>query len=340
MKIKSNRIGYGSRRYQPYRARNKYLNYIGAAAGLAGRMAIGYYGGGAITRSRNRGSSGQGVTSQYDRKVVYRKKYMPRGKKRIWKRFVKKTNAVIARNLGTKTVLFNTQLSSTFADNTQQYVVATLYGADGDTDTSVQCGHKDIAQVMFNDPETTGPNLRTAKVSFQSAVMDITMCNLSTVEAGNNTGSLEIDVYDIQYKKAQDALSLNALITSSETNTPTIAGAGTSITMNTRGATPFEFPDLGSRGVQILKKTKYFLSVGQTATYQMRDPGTYYIQRSEFDDADDNFIRRGMTRSLLILAKGVTTVNPAEVLKSLQVGVTRKYSYKVNQNNVDKDQLL
>lgn len=337
--IKSNRIG--DRRYQPYRARNKYLHLIGGAARLAGQLAVNYYGGGTATRTRNRSSSGQGVTSQYDRKVVYRKKYMPRRKKRVWKRFVKKTNAVIARNLGTKTVLFNTQMSSTYADNSQQFTVATLYGADGDLDSSVQCGHKDIATVMFNDPETTGPNLRTAKVSFQSAVMDLTMVNLSTVEAlSNNTASMEIDIYDIVYKKVQDATSLNALITSSEANTPTISGAGTSLTMTTRGATPFEFPDLGSRGVSILKKTKYFLSAGQTATYQMRDPGTYYIQRSEFDDSDDNFIRRGMTRSLLIVSKGVTTVNPNEVLKSLQIGVTRKYSYKVNQNNVDKDQLL
>lgn len=281
---------------------------------------------------------GQGITSQYDKKTVYRKKTMPRKKKRRWVGFVKKVNAVLLKDVGTKTIIRNTQLTRTWADDQQIVSAAILFGKDGGPDTSTSCGHDDLKQIFANDNELIDA---TAKAHFISGVMDLTFTNMSEVEEGNNNSGMEVDIYELIFMKHADAPTLvGGMIGTASTNTGPINPAIGQITINTRGATPFDLPDFLAQGVSVLKKTKFFLGRGQVATYQYRDPKNFQIRRDRVDDADENFILPYKTRGILIVSKGIPTGDATKVLKVLQVGVTRKYGYKVIGTNTDTDNVL
>jgi len=322
---------YGSnKRYRP--SSGGFLTNALPFAISAGRMLLGG------SKYKKKTSSGQGVTSQYDRKVIYSKKRMPRRQRRTWARFVRKVRAVNLKDLGTRTIIRNNQLTATIPNDNQEILVATLYGRDGSTPTTSQCGHNDIAAIFGNDP-TVSP---TGKLLFGSAIMDITFTNTSSfLDDSNQNRSIEVDVYELMFTKNSDAASVQALITRGDTNTTTINGINPSINILNRGVTPWEIPDaLSIGGIRILKKTKYFLSYGQCATYQMRDARNRVFKKSDIDEADNNFALPYVTRSLLFIYKGVPTADATKVLKTLQVGVTRKYMYKQTESEGDLDNII
>jgi len=284
-----------------------------------------------------RNTSGIGVTSQYDTKKIYTRKRMPKRKRVAWKKFVNKTNSVLMKTVGTKTVIRNDQLSRLWNGTGQEIAVATVYGADGLAATVTQCGHRDLAEIFANDPDLQE---ETAHAHFGTAVVDLTMVNMSnnTSETPKPIG-LEVDVYDVTYWKQSDAQTLGSMFITAAANTDVINGAGNSITYQSRGATPFDFPYLGAHGVKILAKRKYFLGFGQTATYQLRIPKNYRIRHDDINNANEDFVRPKVTRSILIFAKGLPGADE-DVNKLLNIGVTRKYMYKVFKNNIDADQEL
>jgi len=327
-KLRSGRK-YGSR-YRPF---NKYGRFVKAGLNLASK-GYGMY---SSYKNYNTTSSGQGVTNQFDRKTVYRKKRMPYRKKKQWKAFVKKVNAALLKEVGTKTVIRNTQVSASFSDDSQQNVAVTLFGKDGAADTSVNAGHDDLKQIFANDSELADP---TSRAKFFSGVLDMTLTNMSTVIEGNQNSGMEVDVYELAFTKTADANGIRPMLSQAATNTALINPLLTQITVNTRGATPFDLPDFLAQGVRILKKTKYFLGQGEVATYQLRDPRNFSVRKDVVDNTDENFVMPYKTRGVLIICKGIPTADPTKVLKSLQVGVTRKYGYKVMQKNIDADNII
>jgi len=186
-------------------------------AGFWGNLGAGVAGLGAMAyeayRKTGSSKSGIGVTSQYDKTSVYRKKRMPKRKKRQWVKFVKKVRSALMKDVGTKTVIRNDTLSTLWSTNDQSLQTITVYGADGSAPTASQCGHNDLKTIFTNDPDLSA---ETARAKFGSAIVDITFTNAS-VNAGpenNNTG-LEIDIYDIVYRKQLDAPTLGNAITDS-----------------------------------------------------------------------------------------------------------------------------
>lgn len=289
------------------------------------------------TTTKNEETSGVGVTSQYDKKTTYAKSTMPRWKRRSWKKIIKKTQAVLLKSLGTKTIVRNTGFTI-FPAYQQTFCVANLYGACG-TDTSIDVGNSDLRDIFSNDLSL---NLATAKAQFFSAVLDITLQN-SSVDAPASTGNkgvLETDIYEYMIVKQFDAANLSASITIAQGNTSTI-GSASALTMTQRGVTPFDLPDLLARGVKIIKKTKYMMSPGQTATYQLRLPQNVEIRNDNIKDLDANFGRPYQTRGVLIVTK-IVPQNPSETqaVPSLSVGVTRKYGYKIMEDSIDSDGYL
>lgn len=277
-------------------------------------------------------TSGQGVTAQYDRKVVYKKKRMPRRKRRRWARFIKKVNAVTMKTLGTKSVLYNNQLSTTTPGTTQAYAFVCLYGRDGASSSGIQCGANDMRLIMNNDPQIT----TTSKIMVGSAILDVTFTNVSS-GANEQQSGIELDIYDIVFRKDDDSTQFIQMITKAETETPLIGTTGASVLLSTRGVTPWELPSLLANGVKIIKKTKYFLGSGDCGTYQIRDAKNRILRKSYVEQVDDQFIYPGYTRGLLFVHKGVPTPIPANQVTTTQIGVTRKYMYKIMQNQGDSD---
>lgn len=332
------------RRYSgpSYYPRKRMLN-TRPGVGFFGNLGAGVAGLASMYMGRKGGyknsKSGQGITSQYDKTTIYRKKNMSRRKKKVWKQFTRKVRASLMKDVGTRTILRNSSLTALWSTSDQDVKVATLYGKDGNTASAWQCGHSDLREIFANDPLLSKS---TDRALFGSAVLDITFTNMSTdvSQNGINNTGMEIDIYDIIYRSATDAADLNSMLTDAALNTETINGGPNEISIATRGATPWELPDCLARGVKILSKKKYFLSKGQVATYQLRDSKNRIFRADIVNDGDNNFVAKGATRSLLIISKGVPTPDPSTVNKQIVIGATRKYSYKIVEQNNDADQLL
>lgn len=291
-----------------------------------------------LTYNKSGTTSGKGVTSQYDRKQIYRKRRMPRRKRRAWKRFTKKVVAAQLKTIGTRTILKNDTLSRTYTGDTQSVVSFCLFGKDGGGPTTSACGFNDLASIFQNDAAIAN---RTSKIQLFSGVLDITMTNLSEVlDNSTQNTSLEVDLYELVATKQIDAAYLSDIYLSADSNTDQINVANPGISINNRGATPFELTDFTGRGIKILKKTKYFLGAGQVATYQYRDAKNFRIRNDNIDDANSDFALPYKTRIFMIIIKGVPTPDANQVNKKLLVGVTRKYGYKIFDKNNDADNIL
>lgn len=316
-------------------------SYAGRQLGRAVRARTGR----SFTATTNRRNvkSGAGITTQYDRRLIYRKRYMPRGKKRRWKAFTRKVNAVAERDLGSRTVVRNNQINSDFVMNQantigQGTTYMTLYSNNGileiNNDMRTLRGDTDLG--------TTG------KMIVKSGVLDMTVTNNSERDGDSNNRSirLEVDVYEMtsgvwwaNSGTGATATTLDGVWTEGSTETATIPGGTSGLTITRRGATPFDLPSaLSEYKLKILKKTKYFINEGDTFTYQIRDPKRYVFDRQSLNRDGENIPYK--TRFLFFVWRPVpgyeyTDVGPDTA--RLTIGVTRKYMYKINANNQDFD---
>lgn len=309
------------------------------------------------TRTKKSTRSGNGVTSQHDARWVYRKKSMPRRKKKVWRSFVKKVHAVAEKDNGTRTIVFNKFVQFTNStSNRQAFGTVCLYGMRSDSNTLYDDVYNMVSFENAASPtDALGVTVwNSTKWLFQSGVLDLTLNNQSTYYNGSTyslSGVMEIDVYEIMCKKdsglySNRFVSLDDVFSyySGTSYTPIIGNAVSlllsQLTMASRGATPFDFPQaLSHVGIKILNKKKYFVSAGNSITYQYRDPRRHVIKRSEALE-NAGFNEPGVTRCLLVIGKlapgltiGTTTGTYQEVIN---VGVTRKYMYKIEGVNEDR----
>lgn len=291
------------------------------------------------TKTKKRITSGSGVTAQHDSRVVYRKKWMPKYKKRPWKKFTRKVQAVLNKSLASKTIVFNSSQPTTFgspgtpAASAQVWNSIFLYGNNGDpgvSGTSTTIGGGDLRKCVsiltgISDAVTAA----NTKIRFSSAVLDITFCH-----SGSYTGPVELDVYDVVFRKETPNSSIGATIANAEGATRAISPVAGTLTLNSRGVTPFDLPlFLSATGCTILKKVKYFMSVGQAVTYQIRDPRNRTLTKYDITDygvtSTDNtsgygsWIKERWTRGVIYIVKPVAGFPDAPI--TFYAGATRKY---------------
>lgn len=303
-------------------------------------------------RRKKSQTSGLGITTQHDQRRVYSKKYMPRSKRNAWKGFIRKVNAVSEKELGSRQVVFNKTV--TFSNNdAANHAVQAFYLYSQKSNTYTFANDLQTISKMENESDPTAINGPTVydstKFLFQSAILDITFRN-SSYRVGASTTydgalKLEVDVYECSVGKATEETGstlgdfLN-LLNDNGGRTDLIGPAGTinGVTKNEigfqkRGVTPWELSYVLSRWrIKVLKKTKYMVPNGDTFTYQVRDPRRYTFTNRDMDFAD-GFNRVGVTRVIYVVAKlvpGITVGSATgEAVEQMDVGVTRKYFYKV-----------
>jgi len=266
------------------------------------------------------GSSGVGVTKNYDVSRQYRYKRMPRYKRRQWSKFSKKVRAVMDKQIATATKIFNDQVETQINAGEQDYVCTWLYGKNGSLGTK-ECGTADLAALcdIFDD-DLTSENF---KFGVSSAVLDITLQN--SAETG-----LEVDVYDVVLKNNTRMTDFGDAAGKAIAETPSV-GAVPKITPQTRGMTLFDMPQLIKLlGMKILKKTKLSLATNDTATYQIRNPKNLTFNSLDIKEqqgyGSGNLVEPYKTRGLIIIAKNLP--NSGENNGILKVGCTRKYAVK------------
>lgn len=322
---------------QAVRRMGEYGGAYSAGQALARAVRGRYRNAGQTMFGRRRMRTGQGVTDQFDRKVIYRKRFMPKRKRRRWKAFKSKVNYCSEKDLGSKTVVFNNRIeigSTGSQTNIQGVGECALYSMRG-----VKSHMKDIYTITSTDADIPA----TGKACFQSAVLDITLVNNSQSSDGSVTIPVEIDIYEIVASKSFRSLAadgdLEAVFTDAATNTVNINGAATGLTQTQRGVTPWDFPQaLGQYGLKILKKTKFQLSFKQVLTYQIRDPRRHVFDKTSVEDWTATANGPKVTRFLYFVARSVPGFGDTATDKlSVYAGITRKYLYKVNESTQDFD---
>lgn len=308
-------------------------------------------------RKRRGITSGRGLTFEHDRQFIYRKKRMPRRKRRRWLRFGRKVRAVSDNSLGTRTVVFNAQkFQSTATAGDQLVWNACLYGWDS-TDTQ-QVWHNDLRYIA-NLENTGNPTAADGthvgvdtKILFKSAVLDLTLRNVSFQTDTPSTivaeATMEVDLYEWSMRKEAEMDGSNSQTGSSifkssataETEYAIKDGNPTPSTskvqINWRGVTPFDCTvPLGDYGIKIYKKTKFFVRGGQTITYQLRDPKNHTLDRKDIktnSPGQSGFNYPRVTKNILIVGKlipGFTLGTGTNMTARMDIGCTRKYSYKI-----------
>lgn len=265
---------------------------------------------------------------------------MPRRKRRRWVRFKRKVDAVQFTGLGTQSIVFNSSDYINAAAGAQGVGSIALYGLSGlsGTDGNVLMGQNDLEMIKtnasFNDAK---------QVTFRSAVLDVT-CKNEPVSSEDPGTQIEVDVYEYVWRpKRQTPIGTSgqsglAALQQGFFSQATI-GSGAALQPTTRGVTPFQCPEAMS-WIKILKKTKFFLPVGSTFTYQIRQPKNFW-----FDMGDPNTFGaqencRGRTRGLFFFVKGVPTLATASTGANLVIGCTRTYEYKVEAITDNQDAFI
>jgi len=270
-----------------------------------------------------------GVSAQHDYKKIYQKKRMPWRKRRQWANFLKKNIAANLKLVGTRTRVFNNTIGNSITTpGEQNYVAIHLYGKNGTDVADIENGTLDLKTILQDNDIS-----KTSKVLFGSAIMDLTIVN-------PNNEVIEVDLYEIFYLKsdAQYSSYLSAK-DAAQTDTTNIPGSSTGLTLNSRGVTPFDLPQLTKLlGAKIYKKTKMFLPAQGFQTYQYRDSRNRLISASQIKQtvtAGDDYIYKNWTKTCLLVFKNL----PGSLSESnaLIVGCTRKYMYKIFLDNNDYD---
>lgn len=317
-KISSIKARKGYARY------NKYANYAMQGFKTARQLYNSY----SRTKTKKNSTSAVGITRNHDFSVQYRKKRMPRWKRRSWANFSKKVNAVLTAKLATQTQLFNRPITLTNPANSQNYMAAVIYGKNGQNGSEC-AGMSDLRDIVNIAALTTGE-----KLMFKSAILDVTLAVPSDAAS-----SLEVDIYDCYWRGQTLQVNVRTDIQAAESNTSTLP-SGSSLELNDRGATLFDLPVfLSNTKCKILKKTKVFLPPGNTTTYQIRDPRnrTIYVDDiTEYQASGlSGWIQPGWTRGIVVVFKP-TAGNQATV-NSLNMGVTTKYAYVLMKDNDVRD---
>jgi len=290
------------------------------------------------TMTKKRQTSGLGVTQQHDRRMVYRKRRMPRRFKRRWRNFSKKVLAVSEKDLGSRTVvrndLINISVNMAAAAATQHTrSVVGLYGC-----SSGSSYMNDINEISQDtDLGTTG------KAIFKSAILDLTFRNISSRGATsvNPSITLEVDLYEItlsvELGQVGRASNLIGVFNEAAGDTNTIPGQLTGLASTDRGWSPWDYPSaLSEYRIKIWKKTKYFLGENQTFTYQFRDPRRHMVDKQRMSSPGENL--PGLTRYILLIFKPTPGYTYDGIDNyGLSIGDTRKYMYKIVQSTQDYD---
>lgn len=319
---------------------------LGAAASAAFRYGFAYV---SNKRRKTNTTEMSGITRQHDTQLQYRRKKGGGKNVRKWENFLDKIEQAQLQTAATKSIVFNNTGNIGNVDGEQAIYAINIYSGIANSDPFDV--NRDLYRIVTNDPDprTADPNntgtVLQRKYVFKSGVLDLTFRVSPTfpVYTGNaqtslaTNGKVEMDIYEVAYKQDAEYNNFTQLWLASDQQTPVVRpGSNTSLTYNTLGATPFQFPEL-CRTITILSKTKHFVDVGEVFTYQKRFPGNRHIQKNFIigELGGTSFAIGGQTYTVLCIIKGVpgwtgsipNMINKSSPAVNVAVSATRTYEY-------------
>jgi len=278
-------------------------------------------------KRKTRPSLSAGVTNQHDSILQYRYRRLPRKKLLYARRRDRVFTNNLLNKIGTQTIVRNSSVNITATVSNQQWGAVHLYGMAGSNNTQ-EIGTNDLDSIRLADTRI----IDAAKVYFSNAVVDLTVRN-------NSVQVLELDMYILRCRVRNRLFSnFASCVLNAQGDTLPIGSTG--ITMTTRGATPFEFPDI-CKYFKVLSKKKFFISGGNVITYQWREYRNKVISGDQFNVAPsvgtENAFKDFWTTTILFVGKAVTgTVESAD----FTIGATRSYRYKMLEDNENRDGVI
>lgn len=221
------------------------------------------------------------VTAQHEYTTVYRKKRMPGRKRKAWKRFVRKTQAVALKEAPLRSFAHAYANNIYAGPNQCGYSSVSMYGdngpaaVQGNATTSGKGAMNSMWTLLNNVYGVNGP---ARKIRMESACNEITLKNISS------TNAVIVEMYYFRARKLLEADSVSNMAVEDYY----AEGFGSmeqgynigSISAVTHGTTPFQ-STLFTRNFKIWKKVRVQLGGGEVASFQMRDPRNHLINTSD-----------------------------------------------------------
>jgi len=333
------------------RQRRVYSN--GSYASRSGTRSLG----GRSYSSRSSGRSYRGsainastVTDQHDIKTQYRRKAMPKRKKRSWIKFSQKVKAVEASGRGSQTLVINDQvitswgeaIDPTTGNRFQGISEVNIYSVNNDAQgardkdlilnevsnyTRTYVGAAGLEYLSGSTIEET-----RLKAAMMGARIDITYTNTGTY-------TLELDLYTFTHKNRPSVSDLDAYINMKEAQEGyvalgpggrltyesggTLSTPGSAISLQYRGVTPFQCPGIMKyTGARCLKKDKVLISPGNSVTRSYADNKHKFIfpHGGEYKTRYDKD-----TITYLAIAKA--SGNTTDTINTLKTSWTKVYTW-------------
>jgi len=267
------------------------------------------------------------ITGENDWRTTYKRKRMPRRKRKNWVRFSRKVQHVVQKQVAPQYHVFLRQAVIITAAGAQGFAnVHTVMGANGG---SGDRGTNDINLMInkaLNLADTIGivPTIKNLRIHVTGWMIETQIANTGSTTA-------YIDCYYWKAKRdvpstIQDFGDLWA--ESMADVAPNLAGAGvgaSALSFNDYGVTPFQGAQL-AKSVRIWKKTRVKVAPGGTLQLEQRSGKNYYRVWS-FDEHYS--LIRNVTEGIFFIQYGTPT-GIASTATAIAQGTTVNYSTNVN----------
>jgi len=312
--------------------------------------------------AKRRQTNGYGnVTAQHDSSLVYRRKRMPKRMKRRWRKFSKKVNWIINKNIAPCALLRRNILTrSAGGINFQVLGVASSLSAYGTANDL-----SDDQITILKDAALRTTNLDTQyfkqMVRISSVVLDVTFENRAYYPVALQPDVLtdmEVDIYELQCVRdvfvsdvSQGNRDIYDFIThcTNAQAQPTVGDLGvtpigTNLNSTEIGWTPFQSAKF-CKYFKVLKKTKKYMTPGGYFTYQLRNAGERILTGLNMDVATDaggtstatQPLMNKMTKLLLFVCKGEPLTNDIGTsfwsIPRFTLGQTKTINYRIVEKN-------
>lgn len=306
------------------RKRSRWGSYIRSGLNAAGSLASAYAAGYSRTSSAKRNVESAPLTDQRDYRVVYRKRRMPKRRKRRYVRSLKRFRSAMLRNEPSRLFQYLYVNEENSGLNTSSYFGAFAgLCANNNYDNNFGEVWNSMTAGSAADLKAQAGRLRVDHMSLR-----VVLRNITTDIPSGASGTIDIDVYQVicirdipisawpsgtgiesfhvlQKNKMRQAQGMDIEVNDDGTaGIPTLQqNSGTSSSNQAVGDSLWNCP-LFMRYWRVLKQFKIQLPVGNTTEFQMRTSKNFTIAREECFDLQQLAAKAWVTRGYVFNING------------------------------------
>jgi len=272
-----------------------------------------------FSRGRSRARSNPGaIGTQHDVSFVYKKRRMPRRRRRAWVKFTRKVKAVNLKNTAQHHNVFLRNGAFTSVADKQGFVqVHTAMGLNGDADTN------DVSRLL----DLAVASARILKKDAGRIIVSGWMVETQVSNVGTVGGYVDLYYWRCKSKVPAALPSVADVWVNGLSDLDTLFPVGGSpLDIQDYGVTPFQSPNF-SRLVNVYMKKRIFLAPGGVTQVETRSGKNYYRNYS----VDEEYSMDKCTEGILMVTYGTPTVAfPVASPMSLRVSTNKSYTWRID----------